>query len=244
MRGRGGAVVRRHIAPARSKMIRSDDFEALMERDLKDRPGLRRLSATVGTVTGLPDGTAGVAATDATGARVRLSARWVFDSRPPERLPAARTRLLQHFRGWFVRTERPVFEPEVVDLMDFPRRSRRGVVSFGYVLPTRHRVYPETRRARVVAARHEWRADCPLFAVGGYRDRPTVRTPDPAVVVAGDLVRTDLPVALMERAATSGFLAANALLERWGVRGETLWTVPDRGRSAPLRALARRFGAR
>ncbi|WP_121751156.1 NAD(P)/FAD-dependent oxidoreductase [Streptomyces sp. E2N166] len=107
-----------------------------------------------------------------------------------------------------------------------------------------HQVYPETREARVVAARHEWRADCPLFTVGGYRDRPTVRTPDPAVVVAGDLVRTDLPVALMERAATSGFLAANALLERWGVRGETLWTVPDRGRSVLLRAVARRFGAR
>ncbi len=105
-----------------------------------------------------------------------------------------------------------------------------------------HQVYPETRRARVVAARHEWRADCPLFPVGGYRDRPTVRTPDPSVVVAGDLVRTGLPVALMERAAASGFLAANALLERWGVRGETLWTVPDRGRSALLRALARRFG--
>ncbi|GAA5215643.1 NAD(P)/FAD-dependent oxidoreductase [Streptomyces thinghirensis] len=107
-----------------------------------------------------------------------------------------------------------------------------------------HQVYPETREARIVAARHEWRADCPLFTVGGYRDRPTVRTPDPAVVVAGDLVRTDLPVALMERAATSGFLAANALLERWGVRGETLWTVPDRGRSVLLRAVARRFGSR
>ncbi|MEU0743578.1 FAD-dependent oxidoreductase [Streptomyces sp. NPDC006134] len=106
-----------------------------------------------------------------------------------------------------------------------------------------HRVYPETRGARVVDARHEWRADCPLFPVGGYRDRLTVRTPDPAVVVAGDLVRTDLPVALMERAATSGFLAANALLERWGVRGEVLWTVPDRGRSALLRAVARRGAA-
>ncbi len=102
-----------------------------------------------------------------------------------------------------------------------------------------HRVYPETRAATVVDERHEWRADCPLFPVGGYRDRPTVRTSDPALVVAGDLVRTDLPVALMERAATSGFLAANALLERWGVRGQTLWTVPDRGRSAALRGLAR-----
>lgn len=102
-----------------------------------------------------------------------------------------------------------------------------------------HRVYPETRDAGIVDARHEWRSDCPLFPVGGHGDRPTVRTPDPAVVVAGDLVVTDLPVALMERAATTGFLAANALLERWGVQGQTLWTVPDRGRSAPLRALVR-----
>ncbi|MEU9795766.1 FAD-dependent oxidoreductase [Streptomyces sparsogenes] len=103
-----------------------------------------------------------------------------------------------------------------------------------------HRVYPETRGARIVGSCHEWRADCPLFPVGGHAGRPTVRTPDPAVVLAGDLVRTDLPVALMERAATTGFLAANALLERWGVRGETLWTVPAEGRSGPLRAWARR----
>ncbi len=40
-----------------------------------------------------------------------------------------------------------------------------------------HRVYPETRRAGIVDARHEWAADCPLFPVGGYEDRPTVRTP-------------------------------------------------------------------
>ncbi|GAA2252768.1 isorenieratene synthase [Streptomyces ruber] len=102
-----------------------------------------------------------------------------------------------------------------------------------------HRVYPETRDAGIVDERHEWRADCPLFPVGGHADRPTVRTPDPGLTVAGDLVRTDLPVALMERAATTGFLAANALLERWGVRGQTLWTVPNRGRGAVLRGLAR-----
>ncbi len=99
-------------------------------------------------------------------------------------------------------------------------------------------VYPETAHAEIVDFRHEWREDCPLFTVGGYQDRPGVRTGDARVVVAGDLVRTGLPVALMERAATSGFLAANALLECWGVRGETLWTVPERGRSAAGRMLA------
>ncbi|MEU6313343.1 FAD-dependent oxidoreductase [Streptomyces sp. NPDC047014] len=107
-----------------------------------------------------------------------------------------------------------------------------------------HRVYPETRAAGVVDVRHEWRQDCPLFPLGGHTDRPTVRTGDPALVVAGDHVRTDLPVALMERAATTGFLAANALLEGWGVRGQTLWTVPDRGRDPVLRTAAAWAAAR
>ncbi|MEV8229115.1 FAD-dependent oxidoreductase [Streptomyces sp. NPDC079167] len=101
-----------------------------------------------------------------------------------------------------------------------------------------HEVYPETADAEVVDVRHEWRADCPVFPVGGYARRPAVRTSHPRVVLAGDLVRTGLPVALMERAATSGFLAANALLAGWGVRGQVLWTVPRAGRSRALRALA------
>ncbi|WP_318217086.1 lycopene cyclase family protein [Streptomyces sp. SCL15-6] len=139
VRSRDGAAVRRHIAPARYKMIRSDDFEALVDRDLKDRPGLRRLEATVDTVTALPDGTARLSATDAAGAHLSLCCRCVFDSRPPSRPGAARTRLLQHFRGWFVRTERPVFDPSVVDLMDFRTRQPARGLSFGYVLPTGRR---------------------------------------------------------------------------------------------------------
>ncbi|MCD0484489.1 FAD-dependent oxidoreductase [Streptacidiphilus sp. ASG 303] len=104
-----------------------------------------------------------------------------------------------------------------------------------------HRIYPETAAARTVDVRHEWRADCPLFPVGGYGDRPEVRTPHPRLVLAGDLVRTRVPCALMERAATTGFEAANHLLQGWGVQGQHLWSVPTAGRSAPLRALARRF---
>lgn len=100
-------------------------------------------------------------------------------------------------------------------------------------------VYPELRAARAVDSRHELRADCPLFPPGSHGDRVRVGTPDPLLAVAGDHVRVDLPVALMERAATSGFLAANALLSRWGRPGHTVWSVPRRGRSGPLRALAR-----
>ena len=51
-------------------------------------------------------------------------------------------------------------------------------------------------------------------------------TPDRRVVLAGDLVRCDLPIALMERAATTGMLAANALLASHGHEGQELWSVP------------------
>ena len=42
------------------------------------------------------------------------------------------------------------------------------------------------------------------FGPGDFDRRPTVVTPDPRVVLAGDGIRVDLPVALMERAATTG----------------------------------------
>jgi isorenieratene synthase len=105
-----------------------------------------------------------------------------------------------------------------------------------------HEVYPETVGARIVDERHELRQDCPLFPPGGYELRPGVRTPEDFLVLAGDLVRVDLPVALMERAATTGFTAANVLLQRWGVAGTPLWSVPTSGRNPSLGALARRFG--
>ncbi|WP_435608655.1 FAD-dependent oxidoreductase [Streptomyces sp. C10-9-1] len=139
---------------------------------------------------------------------------------------------------WAAKTNGAVVELHAyaADPSAAPQRLARSLVE------QLHRVYPETSRARIVDRRDEWRQDCPLFTADGHRDRPTVSTPDPQVTVAGDLVRTDLPVALMERAATTGFLAANVHLRRWGLRGQTLWTVPAHGRSAVLRLLARRFG--
>jgi isorenieratene synthase len=65
-----------------------------------------------------------------------------------------------------------------------------------------------------------------------------VLTPVPGLVLAGDGIRIDLPVALMERAASTGWHAANCLLARWGLAGHTVYSVPTRGRLAPLRWLA------
>jgi isorenieratene synthase len=38
----------------------------------------------------------------------------------------------------------------------------------------------------------------------------------------------------MERAASTGMLAANTLLTRWGAAEEPLWSVVPRGLLAPL----------
>ncbi|WP_459550259.1 FAD-dependent oxidoreductase [Nocardia sp. X0981] len=106
-----------------------------------------------------------------------------------------------------------------------------------------HDLYPETATARIVGEHLQWRADCPLFGVGDHIHRPTVGTPHEHLVLAGDGIRIDLPVALMERAATTGWAAANVLLARWGLRGHDLYTVPTDGRHAVLRRLATRYGS-
>jgi isorenieratene synthase len=103
-----------------------------------------------------------------------------------------------------------------------------------------HKLYPETRGARVVHERMLKHRDCPLFAPGTHAHRPDVVTPLPGLLLAGDGVRIDLPVALMERAATTGWTAANHLLKQWGLAGHALTTVPTQGRWALLRYLAGR----
>ncbi|MFD5625794.1 FAD-dependent oxidoreductase [Streptomyces sp. NPDC127072] len=145
--------------------------------------------------------------------------------------------VLERYEGeaarWAARTGGSVVELHAYAVAD---GTGREAVQNGLIDSLR-RIYPETRPARIVDARHEWRSDCPFFPVGSYSRRPPVRTPDPRVTLAGDAIRCALPVALMERAATTGFQAAGALLAAWGVRGQVLWTVPRAGRSPVLRAL-------
>jgi isorenieratene synthase len=105
------------------------------------------------------------------------------------------------------------------------------------------RVYPETEDAQVVA--EEWLVsdDCPLVGTGPWLRRPEVTTPDHRLVLAGDGIRCDYPVALMERAATTGLIAANQLLSGQGLAGHDLWTVPMSSRH-PIAGKTRRLLAR
>ncbi|SDS47075.1 isorenieratene synthase [Nocardioides scoriae] len=103
-------------------------------------------------------------------------------------------------------------------------------------------LHPELAGAQVVHDEWLWRDDCPLVGTEPWAGRPGVVTPDPRVVLAGDGVRCELPVALMERAATTGFQAADQLLARWDLAGHGVWTVPMRHRHRVVPLLRRLVG--
>ncbi|WP_353946132.1 lycopene cyclase family protein [Streptomyces sp. HUAS MG91] len=138
VRGTDGRLVDAGTGALRYKMIRSTDFEATLAPRLAAHASLTRTEGTVETVEEDADG-ARVVVRTADGRRESLPARWVFDSRPLGSLPPARTTLLQHFRGWFVRTDRPAFDPHAVDLMDFRTPQPDRGLAFTYVLPTGER---------------------------------------------------------------------------------------------------------
>lgn len=59
--------------------------------------------------------------------------KWAFSSLPV-RIPKKHLTTKQHFRGWFIQTEKAVFDPEAMCLMDF-RTPQTDGASFFYVLP-------------------------------------------------------------------------------------------------------------
>jgi isorenieratene synthase len=92
-----------------------------------------------------------------------------------------------------------------------------------------HATYPETRGAKILDERFSRKRDFPAFRPGSRGLRPTVTSPLPGVFLAGDFTRLPFPSAPMERAAASGFLAANAILGGWGKRTRPIAHGPIRG---------------
>jgi carotenoid phi-ring synthase / carotenoid chi-ring synthase len=103
-----------------------------------------------------------------------------------------------------------------------------------------HQCYPETKALTILDERMVIRADCPAFAPGSWARRPTVRTPTKGLALAGDLVKVPFPTALMERAVSTGFLAANELLDTWGLAPEPVWSIPTTGVLTKLQRWQRR----
>lgn len=100
-------------------------------------------------------------------------------------------------------------------------------------------LHPELADAEVVDEQWLMRNDCPMVGTDPWAERAGVRTPDDRVVLAGDGIRCELPVALMERAATTGLQAADTLLAGWDVTGHGVWSVPTAGRHRVVPPLRR-----
>lgn len=128
--GPDGAQLALPLAPYRYEQVRSGDFERWAAERLG---GTERITATVGEVVD------GVEHAVVRGEGLELAARWVFDTRPTSPARLGRVALLQHFRGWFVRTSQDAFDAETAVLMDFRVPQPRGGVAFGYLLPTSSR---------------------------------------------------------------------------------------------------------
>jgi lycopene beta-cyclase len=116
----------------RYRTIRGLDFYQFVQQALAARPA--QFTLVRGTVADLTETATGVVARTATGEEYR--ARYAFDSRPPtiERRPEKYRYLLQHFVGWEIETDHDVFNPDVMEFMDF-RGPQHHEARFIYVLP-------------------------------------------------------------------------------------------------------------
>ncbi|RZK24141.1 MAG: Lycopene cyclase [Hymenobacter sp.] len=116
----------------RYRTIRGLDFYQFVHQALAARPA--QFTIVRAAVVSLENTAEGILARTTTGQE--FGARFAFDSRPPsiEPQPARYRYLLQHFVGWEIETTHDVFDPEVVEFMDF-RGEQQREARFMYVLP-------------------------------------------------------------------------------------------------------------
>lgn len=114
----------------RYKLIRSTEFYNYVNKVLDGNPGITRLTARAENVTPLDKGVGFRAA------GADYHADRAFSSLPLHLRPRhiKQPYLDQHFRGWFISTEKDTFDPARAALMDF-RTGQHGETRFFYVLP-------------------------------------------------------------------------------------------------------------
>ena len=89
--------------------------------------------------------------------------------------------------------------------------------------------FPELREMKILHRYRQVKWDFPGFPVGKGVDQPGTTTSVPGIYLAGDWVRMDAPVALMEGAVASGIAAANEIFTEEKLARDPIWSVPAQG---------------
>jgi lycopene beta-cyclase len=118
------------LAPYTYKMIRSDDFYRYVRAAALQQQNIHWVKETV-QVIGNENGRAFIETKEEKREGLFLFNSISFGDFTPQR---NKHYLLQHFKGWMIETEQPVFDAAVARFMDF-RVSQENGTSFLYVLP-------------------------------------------------------------------------------------------------------------
>jgi isorenieratene synthase len=92
-----------------------------------------------------------------------------------------------------------------------------------------HTIFPETGDAKVLHELFMQQSNFSRWAPGDHAHRPGVETPFSNLFLAGDWVKVDAPLFLMEAAAFTGRMAANAIFSQESLKPTPLPIVPMEG---------------
>lgn len=92
-----------------------------------------------------------------------------------------------------------------------------------------YEIVPELKQAQVLHRELVNQHNFSGYPPNSYTNRPETSTDIPNLIFAGDWVKMPFPCGLMERAVSSGLLAANEILHREGLQRRSLLSVNPEG---------------
>lgn len=116
------------ISPYHYKMIRGVDFYQFMKKELSNYSNLTWINESILSIS--DDGKVTTELAEYQGEQVFSSIKGLKDFEIDKHY----VQFLQHFKGYFIQTKKPQFDPATFTYMDF-RINQSGDCRFGYVLP-------------------------------------------------------------------------------------------------------------
>ena len=92
-----------------------------------------------------------------------------------------------------------------------------------------YEIVPELKGATVLHRELVNQKNFSGYPPNSYGDRPETQSEIPNLMYAGDWVKMPFPCGLMERATSSGFLAANAIIHKEGLKRRPILSVNPEG---------------